>query len=108
MGADHPVLVNDRYVTAPSPIPRFDNPKMMRSEALILLGAGREKKIYAIPPYTRSYRWTLMIIPSRPRIFRGNAAGCAGHLMSIWMKSSMKQMAGSAISAMIPASVWNA
>ena len=53
MGADHPVLVNDRYVTAPSPIPRFDNPKMMRSEALILLGAGREKKIYAIPPYTK-------------------------------------------------------
>jgi alpha-D-ribose 1-methylphosphonate 5-phosphate C-P lyase len=37
---------------APSPIPRFDNPKMHRSEALILLGAGREKKIYAVPPYT--------------------------------------------------------
>ncbi|MUK90325.1 carbon-phosphorus lyase complex subunit PhnJ [Ornithinibacillus sp. L9] len=51
-GADHPVYVNDRYVMAPSPIPRFDNPKMNQSEALILLGAGREKKIYAIPPYT--------------------------------------------------------
>lgn len=51
-GADHPVLVNGRYVMAPSPIPRFDNPKMHQSEALILLGAGREKKIYAIPPYT--------------------------------------------------------
>jgi len=50
--ADHPVLVNDRYVMAPSPIPRFDNPKMHQSEALILLGAGREKKIYAVPPYT--------------------------------------------------------
>jgi alpha-D-ribose 1-methylphosphonate 5-phosphate C-P lyase len=52
-GADHPVTVADRYVMAPSPIPRFDNPKMNRSEALILLGAGREKKIYAIPPYTK-------------------------------------------------------
>lgn len=52
-GADHPVLVNDRYVMAPSPIPKFDNPKMDNSEALILLGAGREKKIYAVPPYTR-------------------------------------------------------
>lgn len=50
--ADHPVSVNDRYVMAPSPIPRFDNPKMHHSEALILLGAGREKKIYAVPPYT--------------------------------------------------------
>lgn len=51
--ADHPVLVHDRYVTAPSPIPRFDNPKLNFSEALILLGAGREKKVYAIPPYTK-------------------------------------------------------
>ncbi|SDH98313.1 alpha-D-ribose 1-methylphosphonate 5-phosphate C-P lyase [Alteribacillus persepolensis] len=50
--ADHPVVVNDRYLMAPSPIPRFDNPKMHQSEALILLGAGREKKIYAVPPYT--------------------------------------------------------
>ena len=52
-GADHPVMVHDRYVMAPSPIPRFDNPKMDRSNALILLGAGREKKIYAVPPFTR-------------------------------------------------------
>lgn len=52
-GADHPVLVQDRYVMAPSPIPRFDNPKMNESEALILLGAGREKKVYAVPPYTK-------------------------------------------------------
>ncbi|MGF7058769.1 alpha-D-ribose 1-methylphosphonate 5-phosphate C-P-lyase PhnJ [Brassicibacter mesophilus] len=51
-GADHPVSVHERYVMAPSPIPRFDNPKMNNSKALILLGAGREKKIYAVPPYT--------------------------------------------------------
>ncbi|MDI3477714.1 MAG: alpha-D-ribose 1-methylphosphonate 5-phosphate lyase [Thermoanaerobacterium sp.] len=51
-GADHPVLVNNRYVMAPSPIPRFDNHKLNNSKALILLGAGREKKIYAVPPYT--------------------------------------------------------
>lgn len=52
-GADHPVMVHNRYVMAPSPIPRFDNPKLNESPALILLGAGREKKIYAVPPYTR-------------------------------------------------------
>lgn len=51
-GADHPVFVNHRYVMAPSPIPKFDNVKMKDNEALILLGAGREKKIYALPPYT--------------------------------------------------------
>lgn len=52
-GADYPVLVNDRYVMNPSPIPRYDNPKIHNSEALILFGAGREKKIYAVPPYTK-------------------------------------------------------
>ncbi|MFA7429542.1 MAG: alpha-D-ribose 1-methylphosphonate 5-phosphate C-P-lyase PhnJ [Rhodospirillaceae bacterium] len=50
---NYPVLVNGRYVMAPSPIPKFDNPKMDRMPALQLFGAGREKRIYAIPPYTR-------------------------------------------------------
>ncbi|MDF1484630.1 alpha-D-ribose 1-methylphosphonate 5-phosphate C-P-lyase PhnJ [Ramlibacter sp. H39-3-26] len=49
---DYPVLVNGRYVMSPSPIPKFDNPKMHMSPALQLFGAGREKRIYAIPPYT--------------------------------------------------------
>jgi alpha-D-ribose 1-methylphosphonate 5-phosphate C-P lyase len=49
---DYPVLVNGRHVMAPSPIPSFDNPKMHRSPALQLFGAGREKRIYAVPPYT--------------------------------------------------------
>lgn len=52
-GADHPCLVNGRYVMAPSPIPRFDTPKLDGCEHLTLFGAGREKKIYAVPPYTR-------------------------------------------------------
>ncbi len=49
---NYPVLVNGRHVMAPSPIPKFDNPKMDRMPALQLFGAGREKRIYAIPPYT--------------------------------------------------------
>lgn len=52
-GADYPVMVEDRYIMNPSPIPRFDNPKLHMSESLYLFGAGREKKIYAIPPYTK-------------------------------------------------------
>jgi len=49
---DYPVLVNNRYVMSPSPLPKFDNPKMDQCPALQLFGAGREKRIYAIPPYT--------------------------------------------------------
>ncbi|WP_407655974.1 alpha-D-ribose 1-methylphosphonate 5-phosphate C-P-lyase PhnJ [Magnetovibrio blakemorei] len=50
---DYPVVVNDRYLMKPSPIPKFDNPKMDNMPALQLFGAGREKRIYAIPPYTK-------------------------------------------------------
>ncbi|MDB5381377.1 MAG: PhnJ family protein [Rhodospirillales bacterium] len=49
---DYPVMVNHRYLMAPSPIPAFDNPKMHMMPALQLFGAGREKRIYAVPPYT--------------------------------------------------------
>jgi alpha-D-ribose 1-methylphosphonate 5-phosphate C-P lyase len=49
---DYPVMVHNRYLMSPSPIPRFDNPKMHMNPALQLFGAGREKRIYAIPPYT--------------------------------------------------------
>jgi alpha-D-ribose 1-methylphosphonate 5-phosphate C-P lyase len=49
----YPVKVEGRYVTDPSPIPKFDNPKMDRNPALQLFGAGREQRIYAIPPHTR-------------------------------------------------------
>lgn len=52
MGADYPAMVHQRYLIAPSPIPRYDNPALHQNEGLILFGAGREKKIYAIPPYT--------------------------------------------------------
>jgi alpha-D-ribose 1-methylphosphonate 5-phosphate C-P lyase len=48
----YPVKVEGRYVMDPSPTPKFDNPKMHQSEALQLFGAGREKRIYAIPPHT--------------------------------------------------------
>jgi alpha-D-ribose 1-methylphosphonate 5-phosphate C-P lyase len=49
---DYPVMVNGRYLMSPSPIPAFDNPKLSMMPALQLFGAGREKRIYALPPYT--------------------------------------------------------
>ncbi|MCP1201123.1 alpha-D-ribose 1-methylphosphonate 5-phosphate C-P-lyase PhnJ [Notoacmeibacter sp. MSK16QG-6] len=48
----YPVKVAGRYVMDPSPTPKFDNPKMHMNPALQLYGAGREARIYAIPPYT--------------------------------------------------------
>lgn len=48
----YPVKVDGRYVMDPSPTPKFDNPKMNNCPALQLFGAGREKRIYAVPPYT--------------------------------------------------------
>ncbi len=49
----YPVQVSGRYVMDPSPIPKFDNPKLSNCPALQLFGAGREQRIYAVPPYTQ-------------------------------------------------------
>jgi alpha-D-ribose 1-methylphosphonate 5-phosphate C-P lyase len=51
-GFDYPVMVNHRHVMSPSPIPKFDNPKMDHIPAIQLFGAGREKRVYAVPPHT--------------------------------------------------------
>ncbi len=48
----YPCLVAGRYVTATTPIPRWDIPRLHQSEFLTLFGAGREKRVYAIPPHT--------------------------------------------------------
>jgi alpha-D-ribose 1-methylphosphonate 5-phosphate C-P lyase len=48
----YPVKVEGRYVMDPSPIPKFDNPKLGGNPAIQLFGAGREQRIYALPPYT--------------------------------------------------------
>jgi alpha-D-ribose 1-methylphosphonate 5-phosphate C-P lyase len=52
VGARYPVVVNGTYLMDPSPIPRWDTPKLDDAPFLSLFGAGREKRIYAIPPRT--------------------------------------------------------
>lgn len=49
----YPAMVNGRHVFDPSPIPKFDNPKLHESPALQIFGAGREQRIYAVPPHTK-------------------------------------------------------
>jgi alpha-D-ribose 1-methylphosphonate 5-phosphate C-P lyase len=52
-GASYPSLVNGRFVMTPSPIPRWDVPKLNMARHLTLLSAGREKRIHAVPPFTK-------------------------------------------------------
>jgi alpha-D-ribose 1-methylphosphonate 5-phosphate C-P lyase len=48
----YPVMVGERYLMDPSPIPRWDVPKLHDAETLYLFAAGREARIYAVPPHT--------------------------------------------------------
>ncbi|MEL6839407.1 MAG: alpha-D-ribose 1-methylphosphonate 5-phosphate C-P-lyase PhnJ [Pseudomonadota bacterium] len=52
-GAAYPSLVHGRFIMTPSPIPRWDVPKMHMAKHLTILSAGREKRLHAVPPYTR-------------------------------------------------------
>lgn len=52
IGARYPVLVNRRHIMDPSPVPRWDVPALHMADTLYLFGAGREKRIYAVPPFT--------------------------------------------------------
>jgi alpha-D-ribose 1-methylphosphonate 5-phosphate C-P lyase len=70
----YPTRINGHYVIDPSPIPRWDVPKLDHSEALILFGAGREKKIYAVPPHTPAEPLAFSDVPFRVEDFR-DAAG---------------------------------
>lgn len=66
----YPTRINDHYVIDPSPIPRWDVPKLHQSPALVLLGAGREKKIYAVPPYTKAEPLAFDDVPFRVEDFK--------------------------------------
>jgi alpha-D-ribose 1-methylphosphonate 5-phosphate C-P lyase len=59
----YPCTVDDRYVIATTPIPRWDVPKLHQAPHIALFGAGREKRIYAIPPFTDVVPLTFDDIP---------------------------------------------
>jgi len=72
---DYPVLANGRHVMAPSPIPKFDNPKL-RCPAIQLFGAGREQRIYALPPFTDAVSLDFEDHPFQPGKADGACALC--------------------------------
>jgi alpha-D-ribose 1-methylphosphonate 5-phosphate C-P lyase len=53
VAAQYPVMVEDRHMMDTTPIPRYDVPRLHMAETLYLFGAGREKRVYAVPPYTK-------------------------------------------------------
>lgn len=50
----YPTRINGHYIIDPSPIPRWDIPRLNQCPQINLFGAGREKRIYAVPPYTNA------------------------------------------------------
>ncbi len=72
----YPVKVEGRYVMDPSPIPKFDNPKLSGCPALQLFGAGREQRIYALPPYTQAVSLDFEDHPFDPGTWEEDCALC--------------------------------
>ncbi len=78
IAAEYPCMVEDRYIMNPSPIPKFDNPRLHMSECLYLFGAGREKKIYAIPPFTKVVSLAFDDVPFEKESFAGKQCRLCG------------------------------
>ncbi len=74
----YPCLVGGRYVIATTPIPRWDVPKLHRADFLALFGAGREKRIYAIPPHTDVEPLTFEDVPFEVERIEGTACARCG------------------------------
>jgi alpha-D-ribose 1-methylphosphonate 5-phosphate C-P lyase len=75
--AGYPVMVDERYLMSPSPIPKFDNPKLGENEGILLFGAGREKRIYAIPPHTSVRSLDFEDYPFEVQTWEESCALCA-------------------------------
>ncbi|MGH9113288.1 MAG: alpha-D-ribose 1-methylphosphonate 5-phosphate C-P-lyase PhnJ [Acidimicrobiales bacterium] len=71
----YPCLVAGRHVIATTPIPRWDVPKLHQAGHLTLFGAGREKRIYAVPPHTDVEPLTFDDVPFE--VERTPGAACA-------------------------------
>lgn len=98
---EYPCTVEDRYIMNPSSIPKFDNPKLHQSECLYLFGAGREKKIYAVPPHTDVVSLAFEDMPFEREDFKGKNAVSAAAPTLIWMKCSMQRPEKNFISVQI-------
>ncbi len=84
-GAAYPALVNGRHVMTPSPIPRWDVPKLNMARHLTFLSAGREKRLFAVPPFTRVEPLVFSDVPYRVEDHAGltcHRSGVRGYFMN--------------------------
>jgi alpha-D-ribose 1-methylphosphonate 5-phosphate C-P lyase len=72
----YPCLVNAQYVMSPTPIPRWDLPRLNQAPFLALFGAGREGAVYAVPPYTTVVPLAFEDRPFRVEQFPAPCARC--------------------------------
>lgn len=88
INSQYPVIVHSRYLMNPSPIPRWDVPRLHMAQALHVFGAGREKRIYAIPPLTTVEPLGFEDVPFRVEDFAGHHCHKCGtansYLDEIW------------------------
>lgn len=84
-GAAYPALVNGRHVMTPSPIPRWDVPKLHMARHLTFLSAGREKRLFAVPPFTRVEPLVFSDVPYKVEDHGGltcHRSGVKGYFMN--------------------------
>ena len=74
-GFDYPVRVAGRYIMSPSPIPRFDNPKMHQCPALQLFGGWAAKS--GCTPSRRIPTWKASISRITPFTVQSWDEACA-------------------------------
>lgn len=54
LGYDHPLIIENGVMMSPSPVPAQDNARISHSPAIQIFGAARERRLYALPAYTRA------------------------------------------------------
>lgn len=77
-GAGYPVMTNHRYLMSPSPIPRWDVPRLDDADHLTILCHGRDKKLYAVPPHTSVEPVTFDDVPFEVEHTPGSSCGLCG------------------------------
>ena len=84
----YPVRVNGRYMMAPSPIPKFDNPKMHHVPRVAAFWERDERKrIYAVPPFTKVKSLDFEDYPFEvPEMGRNPAAICGCRGTAFWTR----------------------
>jgi len=93
IASEYPCMVEGRYMINPSPIPRFDNPKLHKAQCLYLFGAGREKKIYAIPPHTEVISLAFDDVPFEKEDFT-NKHCCLCNSINTYLDECFDQISG--------------